>query len=58
MAARELRPGDPDRLASALQAVLNGSLLNWAVSREGALVDWVRRDVRTLLAGHRVRRRR
>ena len=58
MAARELRRGDPDRLASALQAVLNGSLLNWAVAREGALVDWIRRDVRTLLAGYRVRRHR
>ena len=58
MAARELRRGDPDRLASALQAVLNGSLLNWAVAREGALVDRIRRDVRTLLAGYRVGRRR
>jgi AcrR family transcriptional regulator len=58
MAAGELRRGDPDRLASALQAVLNGSLLNWAVAREGALVDWIRRDVRTLLAGYRVGRRR
>jgi AcrR family transcriptional regulator len=58
MAAGELRRGDPDRLASAIQATLNGSLLNWAVHREGALVDWIGRDVRTLLAGYRARRRR
>jgi AcrR family transcriptional regulator len=47
-----------DRLASALLATLNGSLLNWAVHREGRLADWIRRDVRTVLAPYRVKRRR
>ena len=56
--AGELRRGNPDRLASALHAALNGSLLNWAVHRDGALVDSIRRDVRAVLDGYKVRRRR
>ena len=58
MAAGELERCDPDRLASALQATLNGSLLNWAVHRRGGLVDWIRRDVRTVVAPFRTGRRR
>jgi AcrR family transcriptional regulator len=54
----ELIRCDADRLASAVQAMLNGSLLNWAVHRDGRLADWIRRDVRTLLAPYRVKRRR
>jgi AcrR family transcriptional regulator len=56
--AGELVRCDAGRLASALQATLNGSLLNWAIHREGPLVDWIRRDVRTVLAPYRTRRRR
>ena len=52
----ELTRCDADRLAYAVQATLNGSLLNWAVHREGRLADWIRRDVRTLLAPYRVTR--
>lgn len=58
VAAGELDRCDPDRLASAVQATLNGSLLNWAVHRQGELVEWIRRDVRTVLAPYRTRRRR
>ena len=58
IAAGELERCDPDRLASALHATLNGSLLNWAVHRRGGLVDWIRRDVRTVLARFRTGRRR
>jgi hypothetical protein len=36
-----------------VQATLNGSLLNWAVHREGRLADWIRRDLQTLLAGYK-----
>lgn len=57
IAAGEIEPCDPDRLASALHATLNGSLLNWAVRRQGRLVDWIRQDVRTVLAPYRTRRR-
>ena len=52
----ELTRCDADRLAYAVQATLNGALLNWAVHREGRLADWIRRDVRTLLAPYRVTR--
>lgn len=53
IAAGELRRCDPGRLASALQATMNGSMLNWAVHREGAMVAWIRKDLRTVLAPYR-----
>ena len=37
-------------LASALQGVAAGSLLNWAIHRDGTVVDWVRRDVETVIS--------
>jgi AcrR family transcriptional regulator len=54
--AGELRPCDPGRLAWALQAAMNGSLLNWAVHRQGDLVGWIRRDLRTVLDGYTMSR--
>jgi AcrR family transcriptional regulator len=51
--AGELVPCHAGRLASALQATMNGSLLNWAVHREGTLVAWVRRDLKTVLKPYR-----
>ncbi len=56
--AGELRRCDSARLASAIQAVLNGSLLTWAVHREGRVADWVRRDLRTVLLAYRTGARR
>lgn len=50
VAAGELVGCQPRRLAAALQAALDGSVLAWAVEGEGELADWVRRDLRTLLA--------
>jgi AcrR family transcriptional regulator len=47
--AGELRRCDAGRLARALQATLNGSLLNWAVQRRGRLASWIRRDLQTVL---------
>ena len=58
--ARELAPCDTVALASALQAVVAGSLLNWAIHREGSVTAWVRADLETLVAPYRcspVRRR-
>jgi len=47
--AGELRACDTAALASALQGVAAGSLLNWAIHRDGTVVDWVRRDVETVI---------
>jgi AcrR family transcriptional regulator len=56
--AGELRRCDAGRLASALQATMNGSMLNWAVHRQGDVVAWIRRDLQTVLEPYRLRRRR
>jgi AcrR family transcriptional regulator len=58
IAAGELRRVDAGRLASAIHALLNGSLLNWAVHREGDLVEWIRRDLKQLLLPYRAAARR
>jgi BetI-type transcriptional repressor, C-terminal len=50
IAAGELRRCPAARLARALQATMNGSLLNWAIHREGDLRAWIRRDLGTVLA--------
>jgi AcrR family transcriptional regulator len=55
ISAGELVRGDASRLASALHATLNGSLLAWAVHRKGDLATWLRRDLGTVLRGHRAR---
>ena len=47
--AGELRRCDASRLTWALLATLNGSVLNWTVHREGTLVSWIRRDLKTVL---------
>jgi len=52
-AADELVSCDTGALASALQAVASGSLLNWAVHRDGAVAAWVRADIETLIAPYR-----
>jgi AcrR family transcriptional regulator len=49
IAAGELVTCDAGRLARALQATLNGSVLGWAIHREGTLAAWIRRDLRTVL---------
>jgi AcrR family transcriptional regulator len=53
IAVGELQPCDTAALASALQAVAAGSLLNWAIHREGAVGRWVRADVETVIAPYR-----
>jgi AcrR family transcriptional regulator len=49
VAAGELVKCDAGRLARAVQATLNGSILGWAIHREGTLPSWVRRDLKTVL---------
>jgi AcrR family transcriptional regulator len=54
VAGRELRRADTGRLARAVQTMIGGSLLGWAVDRDGKAVDRLREDLDTLL-GPRVR---
>ena len=49
MAAGELTRCDPGRLARAAQAIIGGSLLQWAVDREGPVADRLREDLASLL---------
>jgi AcrR family transcriptional regulator len=49
LAAGELVPCDTAELARLIQQVNGGSMLDWAVYREGTLADWVRRDLEALL---------
>jgi AcrR family transcriptional regulator len=57
VAAGELEPCDTARLARAVASLTPGSLLNWAIVREGSSLNWVREDLATLLdpyrAGHK-----
>jgi hypothetical protein len=49
IAAGEVDACDANRLARALQATLNGSILEWTVVRDGTMTAWVRRDLRSVL---------
>jgi AcrR family transcriptional regulator len=49
VAARELGPCDAAAVARALLGLASGSLLGWALHREGAARDWLARDVDTVL---------
>ena len=53
VAAGELRTCDTLRLARALHAALNGSLLDWVIHREGPMGAWIRRDLRVVLEPYR-----
>ena len=53
VAAGELVPCDTARLARAVDAVAGGSLIAWAVHRQGTAEAWVRRDLTTLLQPYR-----
>ena len=56
IAAGELVQCDAGRLATALHATLNGSLLNWAVHRKGEMVKSIADDLRTVLTPYRRRK--
>jgi hypothetical protein len=55
IATGELQPCDVGQLARAIQAMSGGSLINWAIHRDGPLLEWVRADLEALLAPHRRR---
>jgi hypothetical protein len=57
IAAGELVKCDASRLARTLQATLNGSILGWAIHREGPMAAWIRRDLRMVLDPYRTRAR-
>lgn len=52
-AAGELGPCDTNRLARAVHATLNGSILDWTIHREGPMAAWIRRDLKTVLDRYR-----
>ena len=62
VAAGELAPCNTARLVRALCAMTSGSMLSWAILREGTVKQWLRQDIETLLGPYRVpsrnRRRR
>jgi hypothetical protein len=49
----ELAPCDVGQLARAIQAMTGGSLISWAIHRNGPLVEWLRSDLEALLGPHR-----
>lgn len=53
VAAGELQRCDSAALARGIQAVAGGSLINWAVHRDGTLMHWLRKDLDTMLAPYR-----
>ena len=55
VAAREIVTSDTARLARAVDAVAGGSLIAWAVYREGTAETWVRTDLHTLLDPYRAK---
>ena len=57
VAAGELVPCDSEGLARVMQEMLHGALVTWAIYREGTAREWVRRDLETLLAPYRPKRR-
>lgn len=50
---KDLRPCDTARLARAIAAMTGGSLIGWAVFRQGTAESWVRHDLETLIAPYR-----
>jgi AcrR family transcriptional regulator len=58
VAAGELVKCDTAALARLIGALLHGSLVSWAIVREGAAADWVRRELDALLAPYLPAKRR
>jgi AcrR family transcriptional regulator len=50
---REIIACETRRLARAISATAGGSLISWAIFREGTAEAWVRADLETLLAPYR-----
>jgi AcrR family transcriptional regulator len=58
VAGGELRPCPVARLANAVQGMIGGSMLNWAIHREGKAATFMRTDLETLLRPYRMPRRK
>jgi AcrR family transcriptional regulator len=56
--AGELLPCRTAALARAVQVTCNGSLITWAIHREGAVRAWLRHDLEELLRPYRARKAR
>jgi AcrR family transcriptional regulator len=57
--AGELTAGaSPPRLARAVEALVTGSMLSWAIHQEGTAAEWMRADVDLLLVPYVARGRR
>jgi AcrR family transcriptional regulator len=56
--AGELLPCDTMHLARAVQSLIGGALLQWAIDRDGKVEDRLRQDLRTLLDPRHCRRER
>src|SRR5262249_48747788 len=54
--AGELVDCNVTRLARAIHAIVGGSLINWAIHRDGSLSATVRRDLETLIEPLRTKR--
>ena len=50
---REIVACDTRGLARAISAMAGGSLISWAIFREGTAESWVRADLETLIAPYR-----
>ena len=55
IAQGELADADAPALARALMTAVNGSLLRWAIYREGSVRRWLQRDLDYLLHSHLTR---
>ena len=53
--AGELAECDAGRLARSITAICGGSLISWAVFRQGTAVSWVRADIEAILEPYRSR---
>lgn len=49
---------DPEALARVIETTLSGSLITWAIYRDGDAAPWLRADVDAVLAPYLPRRRR
>lgn len=58
IAAGELTHCDSKKLSRAVHSMAGGSIIGWAIHRDGAASAWVRDDVITLLEPFRTTRRR
>ena len=52
------RDANPRALARAIETALSGSLLTWAIYRDGGAARWLRDDVDAVLAPYLTKRRR